>query len=73
MQLKQKINFAAHLQELIKLMEILDDRLKQARMFVQFLSDITQNEWERLESAILDELVGFRGKIEQILRGMMNK
>lgn len=54
-------------------MEIIDDRVKQARMFVQFLSDITQTKWERLESVILGELIGFRSKIELILRGMLNK
>lgn len=73
MQHRQKVNFAAHLQELIKLIEIIDDRVKQAKMFVQFLSDITQAKWERLESVILDELIGFRSKIEQILRGILNK
>lgn len=73
MQQKQKVNFAAHLQELIKLLEILDDRAKQAKMFMQFLSDITQAKWERLERAILDELAGFRSKIEQILRATLNK
>ena len=72
-QQRQKVSFAAHLQELIKLLEIIDERIKQAAQFVQFLRDLTLAKWDRLEDAILAELAGFRSKIEQALRSLLSK
>ena len=73
MQQRQKVSFAAHLQELIKLLEIIDERIKQAAQFVQFLRDLTLAKWDRLQDAILAELAGFRSKIEQALRSLLSK
>lgn len=70
---RKRINFTAHLQELIKLLEIIDEHIKQARLFIQFLNDITLARWERLENAILAELAEFRRKIEQIFRSILSK
>lgn len=72
-QQRQKVSFAAHLQELIKLLEIIDERIKQAAQFVQFLRDLTLAKWDRLQDAILAELAGFRSKIEQALRSLLSK
>ena len=72
-QQRQKVSFAAHLQELIKLLEIIDERIKQAAQFVQFLRDLTLAKWDRLQDAILAELAGFREKIEQALRSLLSK
>lgn len=66
-------NYLPHAQELVKLLEIIDERLKQASLFITFLNDLTRTAWKKLEGVIVGELQALRSSVVAVLQGILRK